>query len=168
MSSRSYRSLTPDEVSSVVTYNALTGALHWLLDGANHMAGDVAGRKAAKGYLGLSINGAPVLCHRLIWFMAYGEWPAGDIDHINGRRQDNRLSNLRAVSRALNMQNLRAAHADSESQILGVYFDRRRGKWYSSIFAGGRNRFLGYFDSTDLASQAYVAAKRELHEACTL
>jgi hypothetical protein len=46
-----------------------------------------------------------VYLHRLVWFLEKGEWPELEIDHINGKPHDNRLSNLRPVSQSVNQKN---------------------------------------------------------------
>lgn len=169
MKARTYRDLTAAEVSSAVAFSQETGEFYWRTDGPQgRRAGAVASRKAAKGYRGLTIGGVPVLCHRLVWFITRGEWPAADVDHINGNRGDNRPENLRAGSRSFNMQNLKRAHRDSSTGLLGAYFDSRRGKFYASIGKEGRSTFLGYADTAEAAHANYVAAKRQLHEGCTL
>lgn len=169
MSQRTYLDLTPDEISEALVFDHSVGEFYWRHDGPlGRSAGGVATRKAAKGYRGVTINGVSVLCHRLVWFLMHGEWPTADVDHENGNRADNRPQNLRAGSRSFNMQNLKRAHCDTQSKLLGAYFDARRGKWYSSIAKNGRSRFLGYFETAQAAHAKYLAAKRQLHEGCTL
>jgi hypothetical protein len=46
------------------------------------------------------------MAHRLVWFVVHGKFPDGDIDHINGNRSDNRIENLRDVTRRANLQNV--------------------------------------------------------------
>jgi hypothetical protein len=103
-----------------------------------------------------------------VWFLLHGQWPEHDIDHIDGNRANNRPGNLRALSRAQNMQNLKVAHVDSTTRLLGVHFDARRSKWGASITKSGRSRFLGYHASPEAAHAAYVSEKRRIHEANTL
>jgi hypothetical protein len=47
------------------------------------------------------------LAHRVIWALAHGRWPEGQIDHINGNRADNRLCNLREVKPSDNQRNMK-------------------------------------------------------------
>ena len=47
-----------------------------------------------------------VFVHRIIWIAANGEIPDElQIDHRNRKRRDNKLSNLRMVTRSVNMKN---------------------------------------------------------------
>ncbi len=80
--------------------------------------------------------------HRLAWLYMYGEWPVGDIDHINGIRDDNRLINLRSVSRQENLRNRRTGR-NNTSGVMGVNWDKSLGKWRSSIGIGGKTKHLG-------------------------
>ena len=51
------------------------------------------------------MKGRQYLQHRVAWALHYGEWPASFIDHINHIRDDNRIHNLRVVTRAENNSN---------------------------------------------------------------
>jgi hypothetical protein len=46
-----------------------------------------------------------VYLHMLVWFLENGEWPEDQIDHINGKPHDNRISNLRPVTGSVNQKN---------------------------------------------------------------
>ena len=56
--------------------------------------------------MGFRINGIVVLYqyHRAVWLYTYGELPK-ELDHIDGDPTNNRISNLRAVTRSENMLN---------------------------------------------------------------
>jgi hypothetical protein len=85
-----------------------------------------------------------------------------ELDHINGDPSDNRICNLRECSRGENCQNTRVPK-HNKSGLIGAHFDRKAGRWYSQISMGGRNNRLGFFDSAEMAHEAYKSAKRRLH-----
>lgn len=104
--------------------------------------------------------------HRVVWLMATGQWPAGDIDHINGNPADNRLANLRDVTRSVNQQNRLCAQANSIGGVLGV---RARGRRFTAqVTVDGRAVHLGTFDTENQAREAHLTAKRKLHPGCVL
>lgn len=114
-------------------------------------------------YVKVSADGKTYLAHRIAWALATGEWPAGEIDHINGIRSDNRLANLRDVPRQINCHNRHAVRA--ASGILGVSF--KANKWEAKIAVNRRQIHLGRFQTKEEARAAYLAAKRIHHaEGC--
>lgn len=69
-------------------------------------AGTPVGAVCADGYvrLGGRRNGY-LYAHRVIWETVHGPIPLGlEIDHVNGRKADNRIGNLEAVTKAQNVQ----------------------------------------------------------------
>jgi hypothetical protein len=137
----------------------------------NH-SGKWAGRAAdyickRSGYKIISIFGKTYRSHRIAWLLAYGEWPIF-IDHINGIKSDNRLCNLRSVDHKTNMENRRKPIAGSASGLLGVSQSSSKKRWRASISVNGRVVYLGTFDAAIDAHNAYVEAKRRLHEGCTI
>lgn len=132
---------------------------------SSDLAGHVAGRKDRLGYVVVSVDYVTVFAHRVAWALVNGDWPKLDVDHINGVVDDNRIANLREVSRSHNLQNQRKAHKDSASGYLGVKMRRGKKKtsWESRIFAEGKSVHLGSFGTPEEAHHAYVKAKRVLH-----
>ena len=110
------------------------------------------------GYLQGHLLGKMMLSHRVIWALAHGEWPAHDIDHINGVRSDNRLVNLRAVTRSENMRNAKTPVTNT-SGVIGVNLCGRSGSWRSTIQTDGRRVHLGYFKTKAAAVSARKAAE---------
>ena len=127
---------------------------------ANRAAGSLSKQT---GYLTVRIDGSLFQAHRVAWAAYYGEWPSMHIDHINGVRTDNRISNLRDVPNEINRHNTKSARSDSSTGVQGVGVCSRSGRLYARIRTNGRNKWLGYFDSLDAASAAYFEAKRKLH-----
>lgn len=75
-----------------------------------------------KGYRVGKIDNYPIKVHRLIWAITKGEWPNGDLDHINGNKSDNRIENLRVVTHAENMRNMRMP-STNKSGHAGIWKD---------------------------------------------
>jgi hypothetical protein len=156
-----------DSVSSAlsaVIYDPETGHFTWKVQRSGKTkAGMRAGTKNRLGYINLRIDYRGFGAHRVAWAMQYGVWPNGDIDHINGIRDDNRIVNLRDVSRGSNLQNQRRAHRDSKSGILGVKANKC-GTFSAMITSQYKLHSLGTFNTAAEASAAYQSAKRLLHD----
>lgn len=82
-------------------------------------------------------------------------WPL--VDHRDGDGLNNQRSNLRAATHAQNAANMRP-HNRNKSGYKGVYSPRRGDRWRAGIWAEGRSRLLGYFDTAKDAALAYDAA----------
>ena len=70
-------------------------------------------------YYKVGINNKGVQLHRVIWEMHNGAIPKGlEIDHINRDRADNRIENLRAVTRSVNQHNKggKGVHIDKRAK----------------------------------------------------
>jgi hypothetical protein len=156
-----------ERLREVLDYNPGTGDLVWKVATSPAVSvGRVAGSVRLNGYLQVRIDKKIYLCHRVAMAMANGEWPQGEVDHINGDKRDNRLGNLRVVDRRTNAENKRRPLSHNICGHLGV--SPKNGRYSASIRSKGRFTWLGMFDTPEEASAAYVAAKREIHAGCTL
>jgi len=107
------RNITPEVIRQLFTYNPTSGSLCWRERALGcfatpraystwnkRFADTEAGGVSGFGYLYVTIYVHLMLKHRVIWAYVYGEWPENQIDHINGDRLDNSISNLRHVTHA--------------------------------------------------------------------
>lgn len=94
------------------------------------------------GYLILKVKSRHFKAHRIAWFLYYGEYPVMEIDHINRDRTDNRISNLRLVTRAENIKNSRLT-PNPKTGVIGVHLDYTKGlkKKYATRLNGKCHRF---------------------------
>lgn len=162
------RGVTLSELESRFTYDPTTGRFMWKRSIAKGIAGSIAGSLCARsGYRHLRVSGRRLKAHRVAWFMFYGAPPDGVIDHINGNPDDNRIENLRCVTQKVNSENIKGPKKNNKSTgVLGVYTHGSR--FVSKIMSSRRSVHLGVFDSIEEAQEAYLNAKREMHEGCTL
>lgn len=162
--------LTVESARRLIRYQPKTGLLFWRVRvSARERKGDIAGCLNTKGYLQLSISGVQYKAHRIAWFVFYGAWPNGPIDHINGVKFDNRIDNLREATFATNAQNLHGAmRSNRSSDLLGAHFNKERQQWRTAILVGGKRHYRGPFDTAEEAHRAYLDLKRELHPGCTI
>lgn len=158
--------LTIEEARKRLAYDPETGKLTWKMLRNTLRVGEEAKSLDVAGYVQVNIAGTVIKGHRLAWFLHYGAWPDGHIDHINGVRDDNRIANLRVVTNAINCQNKRKALPKSKTGILGVVKVGER--YQANIHFNRKKRYLGTYSTADEAHQVYVLAKRQLHEGCTL
>lgn len=150
--------LNAARLRELLSYDPETGVFTLRVARGSEPAGAVAGH-LERGYRRISVDGKLYYAHRLAWLYVYGTWPLLHIDHINNTRDDNRISNLRDVSRTVNNQNLKVAQANNKTGVLGVYFHKKANKYQASIMVNGVRKHLGLFASSGDASAAYLEAK---------
>lgn len=151
--------LTAARLREVVCYDPETGAFAWR--GGRGRAYRKIGTRHPLGYLRICVDGRDYLAHRLAWLYVHGEWPADQIDHRNGRRQDNRIANLRLASNPENHQN-RKLQRNNRSGHPGVR-EVAPGRWIAAIKTRGARRHLGTFGTFEEARDARIAAKTQDH-----
>lgn len=110
------------------------------------------------GYLRASIFGTFFSAHRVAWAMVYGDPVPDFLDHIDGDRQNNRISNLRPASKAENSKN-RGVRSDNTTGRTGIH-RTKCGTYKVRIFVFGRDTYIGTFKKFDDAVSARQNAER--------
>ena len=153
--------LSLEYLRSLLNYDPDTGVFAWRVTRSNVKAGMRAGGLMQHGYRTISVVRHRYYEHRLVWLYVHERWPTLDIDHINGNRADNRLANLREVTRRVNLENQWLARRDSKSGLRGVHWSASHKAFLAQLQVRGRNVYLGQFDTAEEAHQAYLDAKRK-------
>lgn len=165
---------TPEILRKLLRYEPETGKLFWRKRPVKMFTEDCYAKmwntrfanKAAFtsvegfGYRQGTFLGERYLAHRAIWAMVHDEWPAEQIDHINGDPSDNRINNLRSVSCAENGRNKKRPSTNT-SGVTGVRWDKAAGKWHSQIKRDGHSIHLGFFTDFSEAAAARRAAEAQ-------
>ena len=155
-----------DRLKELLVYEPDTGCLRWRVVSRKTKDG-YAGCFRKDGYRMVRVDGVLMYAHRIVWAIHTGNMPNQFIDHINGDKLDNRIENLRDVSIATNSRNQRKARSDNQmTKMLGV--QQNHSGWQACITTDGKRKCLGTYKSPIEAHQAYVNAKRKLHDGCTL
>jgi hypothetical protein len=166
--------LTP-HLNALLRYEPETGKLFWrerpremFSNRRAHstfnarFAGKEAFTATSRGYRVGRIDDVLYVAHRVIWAMTHGRDPSEDIDHSNGDRGDNRLSNLREATRSENLCNRPTPPANTSGHK-GVFLDKRTGKWRAHIKKNRVMQNLGSFDRLEDALAARHSAVLRLH-----
>lgn len=143
-------------INELFDYDPETGAFTNKVFHPRRPVGSKVGTFGSHGYLAATVDGTKYLLHRMSWVIMTGEWPEGEVDHINKDRSDNRWSNLRPASRFDNSGN-RLKNKNNTSGYKGVSWDKKRSKWIAGISKGRKYYCLGLFDDPVEAHQAYIA-----------
>ena len=120
-------------------------------------AGKLAFTANADGYKLGKVFGASFRAHRVAWAIHHGEWPSGEIDHINRVKSDNRIANLRDVTKSENMRNTQLQKNNTSGHV-GVCWCAQSRKWLASIRANSKQVHIGLFDNKADAINARMAA----------
>lgn len=158
---------SPETLRQLIAYDSSTGVARWReRDPAyfgngrygqaataaawnRRCAGKVIGNPTPNGYLSVGIFNRAYTLHRVLWAIYHGEWPSQFIDHINHNRKDNRICNLRAVSRSENMQN-QSLRSSNRFGCPGIT-KTRSGRYVAQSNKGGRTRHLGTCETLEEA-----------------
>jgi hypothetical protein len=151
--------LTVDRLNTL--FYEVDGVLFWKEDKRNNPVKDKeAGYLFRDGYKRVKVDGKIYTIHRLIFFKHYGYFPV-EIDHINNNKLDNRITNLREVTRCQNQWN-RPVKRNSTTGVKGVY-PHFRGKFSAEIRQSGTKHYLGLFNTVEEAAKAVQQKREELH-----
>jgi len=150
-----------NQLREILEYQPETGLFFWKKKRNGISVGQMAGGKDRDGYIRIRIDNVKYAAHRLAWMYIHNDFPKNFIDHINGIKIDNRICNIRDVTRSENMQNL--FKPQGRNIYIGVYKNQNANTWYSKIEINGKQIRLGTFKTPEEANIAYKKAKLIYH-----
>jgi hypothetical protein len=141
-------------IPSVLAYDPETGLLIWKVNRGPAKVGDIAGCEftdnAGKKYRVLKLRQKMQYAHRIAYVLMTGNWPKGQVDHIDGNGLNNKWDNLRDVTHSENSKNTRK-QTRNKSGCTGVIWDKVNSKWFVYIRVNGVMRNLGRYSCKDEA-----------------
>jgi hypothetical protein len=156
-------------------YNPETGVLFWKFRPLHHFidehswkvwnaryANNIVSCISSNGYGRVSVDSNRYLVHRIIWKLVTGNDPIKLIDHIDGNRLNNRVSNLREANDSENQWNS-LAQKNNKLGIKGVRLDKNGKNYCARITHYGKEYGLGTYDTIEEASLAYQKASLKYH-----
>lgn len=153
--------LTQERLHQLFFYSPETGEFTRKITTSHLSKANTIAGCLAQGYYKIRVDGKLYLSHRLAWLYVYGEMPQY-IDHINRIPTDNKISNLRPVSKQQNQEN-REKQKNNKSGYKGVSFDKQRKKWFSCIQTKNKTIALGRYETAEMAYEAYKEAAKKYH-----
>ena len=153
------KTITQEKLKRMFDYRN-DGVLIWKISPNKRIkVGSVAGCFKFGEYCRIGIKNAFYKRSRLIFCYHKGYFPEGDVDHKNRMRHDDKIENLRDVSRSCNIRNT-GNRKDNTSSVKGVTFKVSIGEWRSRISINRKRCFLGHYKTFDNAVCARLAAEQ--------
>lgn len=167
-----HKSFTPQELLELLLYEPEAGLFKWAYRPEKYFRSPAyakswndkhAGKVVAvfdngRGYHIIAVSGQKLKAHRVAWVLTHGKYPCGSIDHIDGDRHNNKLSNLRDVSHAENMRNQRLS-SKNKTGVAGVFWNGRN--FEASIKYQQKKYHLGNFRDLDTATAVRKSAEMQ-------
>lgn len=163
-----------DYLKECFSYDKELGVLYWNERPISHFknnmvrnsfngryAGCVAGSIEREGYVVVRLNKSNYKAHRIIMAMQ-GEDQSLEVDHIDGDRSNNKLTNLRTCSISENGFN-RRYQSNNRSGTKGVYWLESENRWRVVIGYHGSKIYIGQFSDLEEAREAAASARDMYH-----
>jgi hypothetical protein len=135
-----------------------TGNFYWKITNTNVKPNQLAGSNH-NGYIRLRIGNKQIFAHRLAWAFVYAEFPKNQIDHIDGNKANNKIVNLRDVTREVNLQNQTKAHVQNELGLQNVRQRKDSKQYQVRINSGKKGFYVGQYENVKDAVQARDIAR---------
>ena len=156
--------LTQDLLKELFDYR--DGNLYWAVSKAQCIKiGDLAGTiSKGTGYRTISVNNKRYQAHRLIFLYHHGYLPEF-LDHIDGNKLNNNITNLREATKSQNAMNMKKRKSTNgkptSSKFKGVYWHKQTKKWRARIWVDNKQKHLGLFTDEIEAAKTYDKAAIE-------
>jgi hypothetical protein len=130
-----YFEVNSDSDSGLIRTNAVWTGNH--LKGKLGNIGYISERNGKK-YWRVKFKNKSIMIHRVIWILVNGDIPDNQvIDHIDGNGLNNKIENLRLISKNLNCKN-KTISKNNKLGVTGVYLES--GRYRAIVTISGNNK----------------------------
>lgn len=155
------------EANRIYAYDTDNGGLVWKAHKNPKrpwpLLGTAVGGDDGRGYKMCLLLGHKFKVHQIVWMLNYGYIPSLSIDHIDGDRRNNKISNLRIVTDHQNSMNLSASKGKlSGIKDLSKHRSNLKCPYAAVVQHNGKKHYFGFFQTKEAARDAYIAGKRFL------
>lgn len=148
-----------ERIKSLLNYDPKTGIFtNKVFRGPRAKKNDITGSLTTFGYKVISVDKVSHYAHRLAWIFMFKRSANIFIDHINGDRTDNRISNLREVTKEMNGKNTKI-RKNNTSGCSGVSWVEGSRKWWVRASVKGERKNFGLYE--DLETAIHIRKKIE-------
>jgi len=149
-----------DILNRALHYDRATGLFWWRNPGRKRQMHEPAGSITAAGFTLISVAGYRFLGHRLAWMLVHKVWPEANLEHINGDRTDNRIENLRPVTRSdtVHKTGLWDSNTSGIKGVAHYPYQRGSNKWLATATVNGKRqqRWCATRDDAVAARESFV------------
>jgi hypothetical protein len=118
-----------------------------------------AGGFNSYGYAKVCFNKKIYFTHRIIFLMHHGFLPKV-VDHIDGNKSNNLITNLRAADHSKNVLNAKKNILNTSGEK-NVHWSKRSKKWFARVTINKKRKYVGYFDDLEDAKVAIIQARNK-------
>ena len=152
-------------LSQYFIYEPTTGKFFRKVQAGNYKAGSeviVKPHHTGYSYVSVKIDGNKhnISLHRVAWTLYNKSKPVAFIDHINHDKSDNRIKNLREVTKTENNRNKSKSPLNTSGHT-GISWHSRDNIWEARIKVDYKQRYIGRFDNIEDAINARKQAEVE-------
>lgn len=147
----------PTQKRLIEVFDYKNGVFYWK---TKHAARTTIGKQAGRytqGYCSIGLDGGRYLRSRLVWIYFNGKKPNGVIDHINRITTDDRIENLRDITKRQNERN-QNVKPNNTSGYGNISWCKRDKKWTVRIKGEKKYHYFGRYETIEEALSAKLSA----------
>lgn len=151
--------MIPPTIKDYLNYDPASGEFIWIKTRGKGFKGDIAGTLNSNGYLRISFSGKRYYAHQLALWWVSGVFPK-EVDHLDRDKLNNRINNLREVTRTLNSLNKVVQSNNKSTGVLGVTIHKHK-SGNISYRVQFRGKHVGLYSTLLEAESSYNKTKEQ-------